>query len=105
MQFMRDYPDDATCLEWLWRQRLSLDGEHAQAEARFVHVFGVIEEERSELFGRIGVEGSTDGAQRFGVDALAEFVDVPGAGVAIHVVRADDRAALYRWLESAMRLT
>jgi len=29
MEFMRDYPDDATCLEWLWRQRLSLDGEHA----------------------------------------------------------------------------
>lgn len=28
--------------------------------------------------------------------SLAEFVDVPGAGVAIHVVRVDDRAALYR---------
>lgn len=34
-------------------------------------------------------------AQAFGM-SLAEFVDVPGAGVAIHVVRADDRAALYR---------
>ncbi len=34
-------------------------------------------------------------AQSFGM-SLAEFVDVPGAGVAIHVVRADDRAALYR---------
>jgi transposase len=29
MEFMRDFPDDATCLEWLWRQRLSLDGSHA----------------------------------------------------------------------------
>lgn len=29
MEFVRDFPDDATCLEWLWRQRLSLDGEHA----------------------------------------------------------------------------
>lgn len=34
-------------------------------------------------------------AQAFGM-SLAEFVDVPGAGVAIHVVRNDDRAALYR---------
>lgn len=34
-------------------------------------------------------------AQAFGM-SLAEFVDVPGAGVAIHVVRSDDRAALYR---------
>src|SRR4051812_29111155 len=29
MEFIRDYPDDATCLEFLWRQRISLDGEHA----------------------------------------------------------------------------
>jgi transposase len=29
IEFMRDYPDDKTCLEFLWRQRLSLDGEHA----------------------------------------------------------------------------
>jgi transcriptional regulator with XRE-family HTH domain len=34
-------------------------------------------------------------ALAFGM-SLAEFVDVPGAGVAIHVVRVDDRAALYR---------
>lgn len=34
-------------------------------------------------------------ALAFGM-SLAEFVDVPGAGVAIHVVRSDDRAALYR---------
>jgi transposase len=26
---MREFPDDATCLEWLWRQRFSPDGEHA----------------------------------------------------------------------------
>ena len=31
MEFMRDFPDDATCLEWLWRTRYSEDGEHAQA--------------------------------------------------------------------------
>src|SRR3990172_8424475 len=29
MDFMREFPDDATCLEWLWRNRYSPDGEHA----------------------------------------------------------------------------
>jgi transposase len=29
MEFMKDYPDDATCLEWLWRNRYSPDGVHA----------------------------------------------------------------------------
>jgi transposase len=29
MDFMREFPDDATCLEWLWRTRFSPDGEHA----------------------------------------------------------------------------
>ena len=29
MEFMRDYPDDAACLEHLWRSRYSADGEHA----------------------------------------------------------------------------
>src|SRR5437868_11357433 len=29
MEFMRDYPDDAACLEWLWRTRYSPDGETA----------------------------------------------------------------------------
>jgi transposase len=26
---MREFPDDATCLEWLWRERISEDGSHA----------------------------------------------------------------------------
>ena len=30
MEFMREFPDDATCLGWLWRNRYSHDGEHAQ---------------------------------------------------------------------------
>lgn len=30
MEFMREYPDDATCLEALWRMRYSPDGEHAE---------------------------------------------------------------------------
>ena len=30
IEFMREYPDDATCLEWLWRNRYSEDGEHAE---------------------------------------------------------------------------
>ncbi|HTK15468.1 MAG TPA: hypothetical protein VL769_03670, partial [Acidimicrobiia bacterium] len=25
----RDFPDDATCLDWLWRRSLSADGQHA----------------------------------------------------------------------------
>lgn len=29
-EFMADFPDDAACLEWLWRNRCSPDGEHAQ---------------------------------------------------------------------------
>lgn len=29
MEFMREFPDDATCLEHLWRARYSPDGEHA----------------------------------------------------------------------------
>jgi transposase-like protein len=30
MEFMRDFPDDAACLEHLWRTRYSQDGEHAE---------------------------------------------------------------------------
>jgi transposase-like protein len=30
MEFMRDYPDDAACLDWLWRYLCSPDGEHAE---------------------------------------------------------------------------
>jgi len=29
VEFMREFPDDAACLEWLWRNRYSPDGEHA----------------------------------------------------------------------------
>ena len=29
MEFMREFPDDDACLEWLWQNRLSNDGEHA----------------------------------------------------------------------------
>ncbi len=29
MEFMRDFSDDAACLDWLWRNRHSPDGEHA----------------------------------------------------------------------------
>jgi transposase-like protein len=28
VDFMREFPDDATCLEWLWRNRYSPDGVH-----------------------------------------------------------------------------
>jgi len=30
MDFMREYPDDAACLEHLWRSRYSADGTHAE---------------------------------------------------------------------------
>lgn len=30
MEFMREFPDDAACIEWLWRNRYSEDGEHAR---------------------------------------------------------------------------
>jgi transposase len=29
MEFMREFPDDETCLQWLWVNRCSPDGEHA----------------------------------------------------------------------------
>jgi transposase-like protein len=29
MEFMREFPDDDSCLEWLWRNRFSPDGQHA----------------------------------------------------------------------------
>ncbi len=29
MEFMREYPDDEACLQWLWRTRYAPDGEHA----------------------------------------------------------------------------
>jgi transposase len=29
MEFMKRFPDDEACLQWLWRTRLSPDGEHA----------------------------------------------------------------------------
>ncbi|MFL5843152.1 MAG: hypothetical protein ACJ762_00570, partial [Solirubrobacteraceae bacterium] len=32
-EFMREFPDDAACLAWLWRARLSPDGEHAHCPA------------------------------------------------------------------------
>src|SRR6266699_1188483 len=32
MEFMREFPDDATCLEWLWRNRHSEDGVHAHCQ-------------------------------------------------------------------------
>ena len=32
MEFMKDFPDDATCLEWLWRTRYAADGETAKCE-------------------------------------------------------------------------
>jgi transposase len=32
MEFMADFPDDATCLEWLWQTRFAQDGEHAYCE-------------------------------------------------------------------------
>ncbi len=29
MEFMREFPDDDSCLSWLWRARFSEDGKHA----------------------------------------------------------------------------
>ena len=39
MEFMREFPDDATCLEHLWRARYSPDGEHALCPKCKVRVF------------------------------------------------------------------
>jgi transposase-like protein len=42
VEFMREYPDDETCLRHIWRERFSPDGEHAfcqrcEAERVFKH--------------------------------------------------------------------
>jgi hypothetical protein len=29
MEFVREFPDDAACLDWLWRNRYDEDGSHA----------------------------------------------------------------------------
>jgi transposase-like protein len=29
MEFVKEFPDDASCMEWLWRRRFSKDGKHA----------------------------------------------------------------------------
>jgi transposase len=34
MEFMREFPDDATCLEWLWRERYAPDGHHTYCPSR-----------------------------------------------------------------------
>jgi transposase-like protein len=30
MEFMREFPDDAACLDWLWHNRYAEDGSHAE---------------------------------------------------------------------------
>jgi transposase len=30
MEFMREFPDDAMCLEWLWVNRYAADGYHTE---------------------------------------------------------------------------
>jgi transposase len=30
VEFMREFPDDGACLEWLWRERFAEDGAHAE---------------------------------------------------------------------------
>jgi transposase len=30
MEFVREFPDDAACLEWLWRERFAPDGHHTE---------------------------------------------------------------------------
>jgi transposase len=40
MEFMREYPDDEACLQWLWHTRYASDGEHAYCpECEQVQVF------------------------------------------------------------------
>ncbi len=37
LEFTRDFPDDETCLQWLWRTRYSPDGDHAFCERCETH--------------------------------------------------------------------
>ena len=51
MEFQRDFPDDETCLHWLWRTRYSPDGEHALCprcgEERVFHRYATKQQRQS----------------------------------------------------------
>ncbi len=51
MEFMREFPDDDTCLDWLWRNRHSPDGEHADCpkceESRVFHRYNTTQQRQS----------------------------------------------------------
>jgi transposase-like protein len=51
MEFMRDFPNDAACLEWLWRTRFAEDGEHAECpkceQVRVFKRYGTMQQRQS----------------------------------------------------------
>ena len=51
MEFMREFPDDDICLDWLWRNRHSPDGEHADCpkceEPRVFHRYNTTQQRQS----------------------------------------------------------
>ena len=51
MEFMRDFPDDDTCLVWLWRNRYAPDGEHTLCpsctEIRTFHRYATSQQRQS----------------------------------------------------------
>ena len=62
MEFMRDFPNDAACLEWLWRTRFSSDGEHAECPKCGVErVFKRYQTKQRRHRGRIVERGQRSG--------------------------------------------
>jgi len=51
MEFMRDFPDDATCLDWLWRNRYAPDGKTTHCpkcdSIREFHRYGTAQQRQS----------------------------------------------------------
>lgn len=51
MDFMREFPDDAACLNWLWRNRYAPDGERAHCpkcqEERAFHRYETMQQRQS----------------------------------------------------------
>src|SRR5438093_6072292 len=58
MEFMREFPDDDACLNWLWRNRYAPDGEHTMCpvcqEVRNFHRYTTTQQRQSWTCTRCG---------------------------------------------------
>jgi hypothetical protein len=93
MEFMREFPDDASCLDHLWRQRYSPDGEHAECpkceRERVFKRYATAQGRQSWTYTGCGHQRSPDRR-----DDLRQVLDVAAPVVLRHV--HDDQHSLRR---------